>query len=212
MQTYHDFLLAICSQPVSICSLCIASACCKGLHDMIESMLVLAHLALEARHSTAQPSTAQHACLFLQANREAPTLEFKSGRDDVVRSNTTAALAAKFAPENDMEEEVAELLRAAGAHTGEAVEEAEEALALQVRRHCATLSPKQHCSTLQGSTRRHAKSPACAANSVHSKSSTVQLCLWPSTCNILIMTVWVARFKVSCRKSCNHCHDSTLSM
>ena len=32
-----------------------------------------------------------------------------------------------------MEEEVAELLRAAGAHSGEAVEEAEEALALKVR-------------------------------------------------------------------------------
>ena len=70
-----------------------------------------------------------HWCV--QANREAPTLEFKSGRD-LVRSNTTAALAAKFSPENDMEEEVAELLRAAGAHTGEAVEEAEEALALKV--------------------------------------------------------------------------------
>lgn len=76
--------------------------------------------------------------MFWQANREAPTLEFKSGRDDVVRSNTTAALAAKFAPENDMEEEVAELLRAAGAHTGEAVEEAEEALALQVTEHART--------------------------------------------------------------------------
>jgi len=49
-----------------------------------------------------------------------------------VRSSTTAALAAKFSPDNDMEEEVAELLRAAGAHTGEAVEEAEEALALKV--------------------------------------------------------------------------------
>ena len=59
-------------------------------------------------------------------------MEFKSGRDEVVRSSTTAALAAKFSPDNDMEEEVAELLRAAGAHTGEAVEEAEEALALKV--------------------------------------------------------------------------------
>ena len=49
-----------------------------------------------------------------------------------MRSSTTAALAAKFSPSNDMEEEVAELLRAAGAHTGEAVEEAEEALALKV--------------------------------------------------------------------------------
>lgn len=59
-------------------------------------------------------------------------MEFKSGRDEVVRSSTTAALAAKFSPDNDMEDEVAELLRAAGAHTGEAVEEAEEALALKV--------------------------------------------------------------------------------
>lgn len=57
----------------------------------------------------------------------------------MVRSNTTAALAAKFSPGNDMEEEVAELLRAAGAHTGEAVEEAEEALALQVG-WCAAMS------------------------------------------------------------------------
>lgn len=59
-------------------------------------------------------------------------MEFKSGRDEVAHSSTTAALAAKFSPDNDMEEEVAELLRAAGAHTGEAVEEAEEALALKV--------------------------------------------------------------------------------
>ena len=59
-------------------------------------------------------------------------MEFKSGRDEVARSSTTAALAAKFSPDNDMEEEVAQLLRAAGAHTGEAVEEAEEALALKV--------------------------------------------------------------------------------
>ena len=69
---------------------------------------------------------------LVKANREAPTLEFKSGRDDVARSNSTAALAAKFVPGNDMEEQIAELLRAAGAHSGEAVEEAEEALALQV--------------------------------------------------------------------------------
>ena len=67
----------------------------------------------------------------VQANREAPTLEFKSNKDEIVRSSTTAALAAKFTPDNDMEEEVADLLRAAGAHTGEAVEEAEEALALK---------------------------------------------------------------------------------
>lgn len=60
-------------------------------------------------------------------------MEFKSNKNEVVRSSTTAALAAKFSPENDMEEEVAELLRAAGAHTGEAVEEAEEALTLKVQ-------------------------------------------------------------------------------
>ena len=72
----------------------------------------------------------------VQANREAPALEFKSNKDEVVRSSTTAALAAKFTPDNDMEEEVAELLRAAGAHTGEAVEEAEEALALKVSHGC----------------------------------------------------------------------------
>ena len=62
-----------------------------------------------------------------------------------MRSNTTAALAAKFAPENDMEEEVAQLLRAAGAHSGEAVEEAEEALALQVRTMHRQHGTQQHC-------------------------------------------------------------------
>ena len=51
----------------------------------------------------------------VQANREAPTLEFKSNKNEIVRSSTTAALAAKFTPDNDMEEEVADLLRAAGA-------------------------------------------------------------------------------------------------
>lgn len=49
-----------------------------------------------------------------------------------------------------MEEEVAELLRAAGAHTGEAVEEAEEALALKVgylRHHIGRCwqMPCDHC-------------------------------------------------------------------
>ena len=80
----------------------------------------------------------------MQANREAPTLEFKSNKDEVVRSSTTAALAAKFTPDNDMEEEVAELLRAAGAHTGEAVEEAEEALALKVGLWLSCIDATKH--------------------------------------------------------------------
>lgn len=84
----------------------------------------------------------------MQANREAPTLEFKSNKNEIARSSTTAALAAKFTPDNDMEEEVAELLRAAGAHTGEAVEEAEEALALKVgysRHYSSSLHAIRDC-------------------------------------------------------------------
>ncbi len=68
----------------------------------------------------------------MQANREAPTLHFKSGAEDVPRTNSTAALAAKFAPEAGLEAEVAAMLAAAGASNAEALAEAEESLALNV--------------------------------------------------------------------------------
>ncbi|KAK9806336.1 hypothetical protein WJX72_010623 [[Myrmecia] bisecta] len=67
----------------------------------------------------------------VKANREAPTIRFTSGREDIPKTNTTAAMASSFKPETDMEAEVAALLQAAGAHTGEAVEQQEEALALK---------------------------------------------------------------------------------
>ena len=68
---------------------------------------------------------------LVKANREAPTLHFKSDQASVPRSSTTASLAAKHRPETSMEAEVAELLRAAGADTGTAVAEGEEALSLK---------------------------------------------------------------------------------
>ncbi len=67
-----------------------------------------------------------------QANREAPTLAFSAPRGVAGRAATTAALTAQFAPETDMEAEVAAMLQAAGVHSGKAVEEAEDALALKV--------------------------------------------------------------------------------
>ena len=48
------------------------------------------------------------------------------------RTNSTAALAAKFAPEAGLEAEVAAMLAAAGASNAEALAEAEESLALNV--------------------------------------------------------------------------------
>jgi hypothetical protein len=70
----------------------------------------------------------------VKANREAPSLRFTSDKAAVPRVTTTAALAAKHAPETAMEAEVAALLEAAGAHSARAVAEAEEALAMKVGR------------------------------------------------------------------------------
>ena len=69
---------------------------------------------------------------IVKANREAPTLRFERPGESLPRAAvSTASLAASFKPETDLEAEVAELLKAAGAHDGKAVEEAEEALALK---------------------------------------------------------------------------------
>lgn len=70
---------------------------------------------------------------IVKANREAPTLKFATGREEVQRTSTTAALTAKFAPARDFEREIASMLEAAGAHNEQAVQEAEEALALKVK-------------------------------------------------------------------------------
>lgn len=69
---------------------------------------------------------------IVRVNREAPTLVFAHPKNDVAKTSSTAAIAAKFKPESKMEAEVAAMLKAAGAHNELQVEEAEEALALQV--------------------------------------------------------------------------------
>ena len=48
------------------------------------------------------------------------------------KTSTTAALTAKFEVGTGMEAEVAAMLRQAGVHSDQAVQEAEEALALKV--------------------------------------------------------------------------------
>lgn len=68
----------------------------------------------------------------MRVNREAPTLVFANPKNDIAKTSSTAALAAKFKPESKMEEEVAAMLKAAGAQSELQVEEAEHALALQV--------------------------------------------------------------------------------
>lgn len=82
---------------------------------------------------------------IVKANREAPTLKFATGREDVPRTTTTAALTAKFAPSGDFERQIAEMLQAAGAHNEEAVQEAEEALALKVRASIACMHEAFTC-------------------------------------------------------------------
>ena len=70
---------------------------------------------------------------IVRANREAPTLVFTAPRNDVPRTTTTAALTSKFQPSSGgMEAEVAAMLTAAGISSDRGVEDAEEALALQV--------------------------------------------------------------------------------
>lgn len=70
---------------------------------------------------------------IVKANREAPTLRLIAGREEVPRVDTTAAIVAQHTPsaDNALEAEVAELLKAAGAQQAEAMQEAEEALALK---------------------------------------------------------------------------------
>jgi len=68
----------------------------------------------------------------MQANREAPSLRFVKP-DSEPRASTTASLTATFAPATTMEAEVAAMLAAAGAGSGKAVEEAEDALTEKVR-------------------------------------------------------------------------------
>lgn len=69
---------------------------------------------------------------IVRANREAATLVLTAPKNDVPATNSTAALTAKFQPKEGMEAEVAALLKAAGVHSDQAVEQAEEALALKV--------------------------------------------------------------------------------
>ena len=80
---------------------------------------------------------------IVKANREAPTLRFAAGNEDVPRTSTTGALIAKFQPSRDFEKEIAAMLAAAGAHNEQAVQEAEEALALKVGTFCP-VSDSQH--------------------------------------------------------------------
>ncbi|KAL4441441.1 hypothetical protein ABPG77_001945 [Micractinium sp. CCAP 211/92] len=68
---------------------------------------------------------------IVKANREAATIRFTADKSAVPRVTTTAALAAQHRPETDMEAEVAALLASAGAHSAQAVAEAEEALAMK---------------------------------------------------------------------------------
>ncbi len=69
---------------------------------------------------------------IVKANREAPTVKFASGNEDVPRTSTIGALTAKFEPACDFEREIAAILEAAGAHNEQAVQDVEEVLALQV--------------------------------------------------------------------------------
>lgn len=88
---------------------------------------------------------------IVKANREAPTLRFATGNEDVPRTSTTGALIAKFTPTQDFEKDIASMLEAAGAHNEQAVQEAEEALALKVSR-LPSLCCASEMSTLSAST------------------------------------------------------------
>ena len=94
---------------------------------------------------------------IVKANREAPTLKFATGNEDVPRTSTTGALIAKFQPSRGFEKEIAAMLAAAGADNEQAVQEAEEALALKV----GTLCPghKRHHAPCQPHTGALAASP-----------------------------------------------------
>lgn len=60
-------------------------------------------------------------------------MAFSKSRGGAAKAATTAALTAQFAPETDMEAEVAAMLQAAGVHNAKAVEEGEAELGLKVR-------------------------------------------------------------------------------
>lgn len=77
----------------------------------------------------------------MRVNREAPTLVFKGPQNDIPKTSTTAALTAKFKPESGMEAEVAAMLKAAGVQNEQDVEDAEQALALQVPESARKLLP-----------------------------------------------------------------------
>ena len=82
---------------------------------------------------------------IVRANREAPTLVFTAPRNDVPRTTTTAALTSKFQPSSGgMEAEVAAMLTAAGISSDKGVEDAEEALALQVKDIWPPFPPPTH--------------------------------------------------------------------
>ncbi|GLI69141.1 hypothetical protein VaNZ11_013698 [Volvox africanus] len=70
---------------------------------------------------------------IVKANREVPTLRLVSGREQVPRVTNTAALVAQHtaSADNALEAEVAALLQAAGVANTEAIEEAEEKMALK---------------------------------------------------------------------------------
>ena len=71
--------------------------------------------------------------MFLQANREAPTLRFtSSARLLPDAAGSTAALVEGHIPEGDMEAEVAALLEEAGAASAAAMAEAEQQLTAKV--------------------------------------------------------------------------------
>ena len=102
---------------------------------------------------------------IVKANREAPTLKFAAGNKDVPRTSTTGALIAKFQPSRDFEKEIAAMLAAAGAHNEQAVQEAEEALALKVGTLCAA-SQQTACPMMGSHTTK-----SCRAWSSHATSS-----------------------------------------
>ncbi|PNH08472.1 U3 small nucleolar RNA-associated protein 14 [Tetrabaena socialis] len=86
------------------------------------------------------------------ANREAPTLRLVSGREEVARVTTTAAIVAQHTPDPDnaLEAEVAALLAEAGAGSAEAIEEAEEKLALKEKEEEAGAQGKFDWALLRG--------------------------------------------------------------
>ena len=71
--------------------------------------------ALHCRYEVTQKDVTKWQAI-VKANREAPTLKFASGNEDVPRTSTTGALTAKFAPSQDYEREIAAMLQAGATH------------------------------------------------------------------------------------------------